>query len=62
MPTVTTNGCVSISEFSRGNTARIFDELKSEKRIVVLKNNKPIGILILPENYLSEESSGIFTV
>lgn len=49
MKSVVNNGFVSISEFSRGNTARIFNALESEKEIVVLKNNRPIGILILPD-------------
>lgn len=62
MPSVTTNGYVSVSEFSRGNTARIFKELKSEKEIIVLKNNKPIGILVLPENHILEKAIDTSTV
>lgn len=45
---ITTNACVSISEFSRGNTAKIFRELEKYERITVLKNNRPIGILVSP--------------
>lgn len=41
---------VSISEFSRGNTARIFKDLSSYHEIIVLKNNKPVGILYPPKN------------
>lgn len=55
MNQVTRNGYVSVSEFSRGNTARIFRELQEEKEIIVLKNNQPIGILKLPENMVSQE-------
>lgn len=40
---------VSISEFSRGNTARIFKELGNYKEIIVLKNNKPVGVLSVPK-------------
>lgn len=49
MDSVAKNGYVSISEFSRGNTARIFKALSDKKEITVLKNNQPIGILILPQ-------------
>lgn len=62
MSQVTTNGYVAVSEFSRGNTARIFNELKLEKKIIVLKNNQPIGILLLPEDHETEKSSDISTV
>ena len=48
MNTISTNGYVSISEFSRGNTSRIFRELEHYTKITVLKNNKPVGILTLP--------------
>lgn len=40
---------VSISEFSRGNTAKIFKELENYKEIIILKNNKPVGVLSMPE-------------
>lgn len=49
MKSIIKNGYVSVSEFSRGNTARIFNALTTEKEIIVMKNNHPIGILTLPE-------------
>lgn len=39
---------VSVSEFSRGNTARIFRSLENCAEIIILKNNKPIGVLKPP--------------
>lgn len=55
MKSIIKNGYVSVSEFSRGNTARIFNALTTEKEIIVMKNNHPIGILTLPEEQISEK-------
>ena len=47
MNTIATTHVVSISEFSRGNAARIFKDLQDKETITVLKNNKPIAVLSL---------------
>ena len=57
MNTISTNGYVSISEFSRGNTSRIFRELEQYKKLTVLKNNKPVGILTLPDAFSNKNSN-----
>ena len=42
---------VPISQFNRGQAAKIFDRLRSEKELVVLKNNQPSAIILSPEEY-----------
>lgn len=42
---------VSISQFNRGQAAKIFDRLHFEKELVVLKNNQPSAIILSPEEY-----------
>lgn len=42
---------VPISQFNKGQAARIFDRLRSEKELVVLKNNQPSAIILSPEEY-----------
>lgn len=46
------NSLVSITQFNKGQAAKIFDRLKTEHRIVVLKNNAPSAILLSPDEYL----------
>jgi len=43
---------VSITQFNKGQAAKIFDRLKIERRIVVLKNNAPSAIILSPDEYL----------
>jgi PHD/YefM family antitoxin component YafN of YafNO toxin-antitoxin module len=43
---------VSITQFNKGQAAKIFERLKDERQIIVLKNNKPAAILLSPEEYL----------
>ena len=43
---------VSITQFNKGQAAKIFDRLKTERRIVVLKNNSPSAIILSPHEYL----------
>jgi PHD/YefM family antitoxin component YafN of YafNO toxin-antitoxin module len=43
---------VSITQFNKGHAAKIFDRLKTERRIVVLKNNSPTAIILSPDEYL----------
>ena len=40
---------VPISQFNKGQAAKIFDRLRSEKELIVLKNNQPSAIILSPE-------------
>lgn len=42
---------VPISQFSRGKASQIFDRLKTENELVVLKNNQPTAVILSPEEY-----------
>lgn len=42
---------VPISQFNKGQAAKIFDRLHSEKELVVLKNNQPSAIILSPDEY-----------
>lgn len=42
---------VPISQFNKGQAAKIFDRLHFEKELVVLKNNQPSAIILSPEEY-----------
>lgn len=43
---------VPISQFNKGQAAKIFDRLHSEKELIVLKNNQPSAIILSPEEYI----------
>ena len=42
---------VPISQFNKGQAAKIFDRLRSERELIVLKNNQPSAIILSPEEY-----------
>ena len=42
---------VPISQFNKGQAAKIFDRLHSEKELFVLKNNQPSAVILSPEEY-----------
>ena len=42
---------VPISQFNKGQAATIFDRLRSERELIVLKNNQPSAIILSPEEY-----------
>ena len=42
---------VPISQFNKGQAAKIFDRLHSEKELIVLKNNQPSAIILSPAEY-----------
>lgn len=42
---------VPISQFNKGQAAKIFDRLRSERKLIVLKNNQPSAIILSPEEY-----------
>ena len=45
------NSLVPITQFNRGQAARIFDRLHSESQLVVLKNNQPAAVILSPSEY-----------
>ena len=42
---------VPISQFNKGQAAKIFDRLHSEKELIVLKNNQPSAFILSLEEY-----------
>lgn len=42
---------VPISQFNRGKATKIFDRLRTEKELIVLKNNQPSAVILSPEEY-----------
>ncbi len=42
---------IPISQFNKGQAAKIFDRLRSQSELIVLKNNKPSAIILSPEEY-----------
>lgn len=42
---------VPISQFNKGQAAKIFDRLHSEKALIVLKNNQPSAVILSLEEY-----------
>ena len=45
------NSLVPITQFNRGQAARIFDRLHSESQLVVLKNNQPAAVILSPSEF-----------
>ncbi len=45
------NSLIPISLFNRGQASRIFDRLKKERQLIVLKNNQTSAIILSPEEY-----------
>ena len=43
---------VSVSDFSQGKTAKIFDDIKeNNSEYIVLKNNKPMAVMLSLDEY-----------
>ena len=42
---------VPISQFNKGQAAKIFERLRSEKELIVLKNNQPSAIIMSIDEY-----------
>lgn len=42
---------VPISQFNKGQAAKIFDRLRNERELIVLKNNQPSAVILSPEEY-----------
>lgn len=45
------NSLVPITQFNRGQASRIFDRLRTEKQLIVLKNNQPAAVILSPEEF-----------
>lgn len=45
------NCLVPITQFNKGQASRIFDRLRTEKQLVVLKNNAPSAVILSPDEY-----------
>lgn len=45
------NSIVPISRFNKGESNKIFDEVNKSGYKIVVKNNKPVCVLITPETY-----------
>lgn len=45
------NNMVSITQFNKGQASKIFDRVKTEGRVVVLKNNAPSAIILSFDEY-----------
>ena len=42
---------VPILQFNKGQAAKIFDRLHSERELIVLKDNQSLAIILSPEEY-----------
>lgn len=42
---------IPIEQFNKGQAAKIFDRLNTEKKLIVLKNGKPSAVILSPEEY-----------
>lgn len=42
---------IPITQFNRGQASKIFDRLRSEPELVVLKNNQPSAVILSPDEY-----------
>lgn len=45
------NRLVPITQFNKGQASRIFDRVRDERQIIVLKNNVPSAVIVSPEEY-----------
>ena len=42
---------IPIIQFNRGQASRIFDRLRNEKQLIVLKNNQTSAVILSPAEY-----------
>lgn len=47
----TLNRLVPITVFNRGQANKVFERVKSEGQLVVLKNNSPEAVILSPDEY-----------
>lgn len=45
------NTLIPITLFNKGQASRIFDRLRTENQLVVLKNNQPAAVILSPEEF-----------
>lgn len=45
------NCLIPITQFNKGQASRIFDRLRTERQLVVLKNNTPSAVILSPEEF-----------
>ena len=45
------NSLISITQFNKGQASKIFDRLRTERQLIVLKNNTPSAVILSPEEY-----------
>ena len=45
------NSLIPITQFNKGQASRIFDRLRTERQLIVLKNNSPSAVILSPEEY-----------
>ena len=45
------NNLIPITQFNKGQASRIFDRLRTERQLIVLKNNSPSAVILSPEEY-----------
>ena len=43
---------IPISQFNKGQASKIFDRLRSEPELIVLKNNQPSAVILAPDEYI----------
>ena len=42
---------IPISEFNKGQASKIFERLQTDRSLVIIKNNVPVGVLLSIEKY-----------
>lgn len=42
---------VPISEFNKGQASKIFERLQTDRSLLIIKNNAPVGVLLSVEEY-----------
>lgn len=45
------NSLVPITQFNKGQASKIFDRVKAEKQIFVIKNNVPAAVILSTDEY-----------
>ena len=43
---------IPISQFNKGQASKIFDRLRSEPELIVLKNHQPSAVILAPDEYI----------
>ena len=43
---------IPISQFNKGQASKIFDRLRPEPELIVLKNNQPSAVILAPDEYI----------